>query len=272
MILKKDLLPECQTLVRHIETFSLASNKLNSVNPEFIDLNVTSSLLFELLENVKTLNIYETEIDEIIQNHQIMEIKRSNFVQFLEYSAILYIFSIPKKHIRKSISSYMEKLSSLSKNAENLRRSLTHSEHEIDVANFILRTELSKKEIINLVPEKYGQDYLRDLDRLLIKLVELPKTLKKSTLGKEFRIGKTGPIGEPENIQWMRFMYGFWTQVLGRTFKFNTKSSSGRENFLIFCESCFEPLYPSVSTNTLRNCLKIMERKHRNEGGTIRTE
>ena len=269
MNLKKDHLPECQTLLKHVETFSLAENKLNTINPEYVDLGVTITLLLELFQSIKTLNIYNNNVDTIIQRHNITECEKHNFIQFLEYNAILYVASIPKKHLRKSLSSYIEKLTHLSKHAESLKGQLTNSAHEIEFANFILRTELSKREILKSIPEEYGQDYLKDLDRLLTKLVELPTVLKNSSLGTEFRLGKTGPIGEPENIEWMKRMYGFWTQILGRTFKFSAKSNSGRENFLIFCESCFEPLYPSISTNALRNCLKIMERDHRNADGTI---
>ena len=86
--------------------------------------------------------------------------------------------------------------------------------------------------------------------------------MRSSTIGRSVKAGDNTPMGNPELQEFIKILYSFWHDILGRALIQKYDGINGRKQFLEFLIECLKPIHPSlvvdqiIQDGTVDNALK----------------
>ena len=152
---------------------------------------------------------------------------------YLNYAAYIYLVGSSKVWMKRSFPAFEEKLEKLIKAADRFEYSL----------KLFDGCDAEYDQLFD------GYGFKQKLNETKANLDEI-KTLKEkfraSTLGKHARLDDHRPIGNPGLHAFIKLIWVFWHDMIGRTLEQKFDGINGRKQFLGFLVDCLKPIHPTL--------------------------
>jgi len=256
----------CDILARHM----VYNNQFNIKLMNYLTDNPSENLKFDFSNPESILGIIDESEEDIIFK------KFENFCVYgSEFERLSLKYSFPKSH-QKSCETMLNvgAYKYLSLNGQIwLKRMLPTFEEEIDklvnAANrfsYVLRPMAEWEEGFDqLFDNQPIQKMLQDTKSNLDEIIKLKEKLRSSAIGKLAKLGDSNPIGNLGLHEFIKHMWAFWHDFLGRTIIQKRDGINGRKQFLVFLVDCLEPIHPTlveghIIDGTVDNALKKFQK------------
>jgi len=238
---------ECEVLVRHMAhtsqfTMEIANYltdksfdnlEFDFANMEGIKGNIDddkADILFEMLEN---FYVYETEFDRLSTKYSFPDSNQKICKMLLNSAAYAYISLNGQVWLKRTLPAFEKELEKLISAANRFR--------------YVLKPMAEWGEgFDNFFDNQPIQKLLCDTMVNLDEIATLKDKMRSSTIGKLAKLDDHRPMRNLGLHEFIRQMWNFWHDVLGRTVVQKYDGINGRKQFLEFIVECLEPVHPTL--------------------------
>jgi len=239
-----DKIVTCETLRNN---FELYRDKFGTLPKEAGFINDMNFMVSDPKNLVKSMEIYEVHISQIIESFSIPSQERSSFRNCLEEAANIYLLLFMYKFVGISFEGWLAQIDKLANSARKLENQITD----------LIKTDpdfFQKLKFFNHFEEKHPNapsvdDFFNNLLLQLRILKKLRFGVNSSNLGKAYGFGVASRKKNHALNNWISTLYKYWEDVLGRDMKRDKTGLSGRKRFLEFLAACIAPLHPEIISN-----------------------
>ena len=207
--------------------------KIDFANPESILGSIDDSNEEFLIEKLENYQVYDSAFERLSTKYGFPSSHLSDCKLLLNFAAYMYLSLYGQVWMKNFFPAFEEELEKLANAAERFRYTLKPmAEWEEGFNQFFDNQPI--------------QQMLRDTKANLDEIMKLKEKLRTSTMGKLAKLGDSNPIGNLGLHEFIKHLWTFWHDALGRTIIQKRDGINGRKQFLVFLVDCLKPIHPTL--------------------------
>ena len=186
-----------------------------------------------LFKKFERFDVYESAYENLSIEYDFPSALNDDCKMYLNYAAYIYLVGSSKVWMKRSFPAFEEKLEKLIKAADRFEYSLKLFD-DCDAE-------------YDQLFDGYGfKQKLNETKANLDEIKTLKEKFRASTLGKHARLDDHRPIGNPGLHAFIKLIWIFWHDMIGRTIEQKFDGINGRKQFLEFLVDCLKPIHPTL--------------------------
>ena len=256
----------CEVLAKHMIQVNklnleignfLLGEKSNNIEFDFKELNERAANIDDskrdlLVEKLNNFDVYGSHFENLSTRYSFPSEFENGFRLYLNHAAYQYLALSSQVWLKRELPAFEDKLEKLIKATERF---------ECFVNSF----------------DDYGDEYNQFFDGFAFKktlsvtkanlgdIKCLKRKLRSSAIGMIAKLDDHRPMGNPGLHEFVKLIWTFWHDLLGRSIVQKYDGINGRKQFLEFLVDCLEPVHPTlveghVIDGPVDNALKKLQR------------
>lgn len=200
--------------------------------PDILE-HITKENSHLVLEKLHSFEVYDASYDDLANKYKFPSPIKKELKCFLNLAAINYLSFTGQVWLKKILPVIEKEIEQLTKAAERL--------------SYYLKP-------MTLWDENYNQFFdnqpvhklINETNSNLTEIMSLKEKLRGSVIGQLAKLGDHRPLGNLGLHEFIKIMWDFWHNFLGRTIVQKNDGINGRKQFLEFLGDCLEPVHPKL--------------------------
>ena len=213
--------------------------------------NIDDSKREFLVEKLNDFDVYGSDFENLSSRYSFPSVFENEFRLYLNHAAYQYL-TLSSQGLKRELPAFEDKLEKLTMAAERFEYFVNSFDECGDEFNQFFDGYAFKQT-------------LSDTKANLEDIKNLKTKLRSSTIGKIAKLDDHRPMGNLGLHEFVKLMWTFWHDLLGRSIVQKYDGINGRKQFLEFLVDCLEPVHPTlveghVIDGPVDNALKKFQR------------